>query len=358
MNVIHLISNKVWGGGERYALDLCRALRADGHTVMVFTRNKADVRTPFGRDGLLSGTMRLGGAWDFLSPIRIASALRRLHGPVVIHVHNFKDAATALAARRLCRDRDDIRVVATRHLVRPAKTDAAHHRIYADLDAIVFVSDLARREFLSTSPAVDTSRLHVVHNSVALPSHQRRDLGDTPVRLIYLGRIAAEKGLDTLIDALLKLKDLPWTLDVFGTGSGKYVLPLVAKTDSEFTDGRVHWLGHCSDIAPALSTAHVAVVPSRAPEAFGLSIIEAFSQETAVVSTDSGAQTEIITDGENGLLVPPDNPVAMADALRRIITDPALRLRLAAAGLDSYNTRFGYSRFYNSILNIYNGLPK
>jgi len=358
MNVIHLISNKVWGDSERYALDLCRALRADGHTVMVYTRNKSEVRGPLSRDNLTGGTLRLGGTWDFLSPIRLASALRRLPGNTVIHVHNFKDAYTALAARRLCRDRSDIRVVATRHLVRPAKTDLSHLNIYAGLDAIIFVSELARDEFMSTAHDVDASRLHVVRNSVTVDARKRRDLGDAPLRLVYAGRLAYEKGIDILLQALTQLKDENWTLDVFGVGSGKYVMPLVSMCEREFPDGRVHWLGHCDDVISAFANAHVAVVPSRGPEAFGLSIIEAFSQGTAVVSSDSGAQGEIITDGVNGLLVPSGDPDALAAAVRRLIDDIPLRRRISEAGRDSYLNRFSYDRFYNSILKIYNGLPQ
>lgn len=354
MNVIHLISNKVWGGGERYALDLCRNLAADGHNVKVYTRNKPAVRDVFAREGMLGGTMRMGGVWDFLTPIRLASAIRRMQGPAVIHVHNFKDAYTALAARRLSK-RDDIRVVATRHLVRPARTDASHLRTYNELDAIIFVSETARRAFMSTSPTVDASRIHVVPNSVAIEARGRCDTGDKPLRLIYTGRLAAEKGLDVLLDALRMLGKEDWILDIFGTGEGKYVLPLVSMCKREFPDGRVHWFGYSDDVPGVLANAHVAIVPSRAPEAFGLAILEAFSQGTAVISTDSGAQTEIIADGRTGLLVPAGDARALADAVKRLIDDSALRRSMAQAGQESYRREFGYERFYNSILNIYNG---
>lgn len=359
MNVIHLISNKVWGGGERYALDLCRALAADGHNVKAYTRNKAAVRDVFAREGMLAGTLRMGGAWDFMTPIRLASAIRRLPGATVIHVHNFKDAYTALAARRLCKDRDDIRVVATRHLVRAAKTDVSHLRIYNGLDAIIFVSDTARRKFLSTLPEVDASRLHVVPNSVDIGPRERHAPIDTPLRLIYTGRLAAEKGIDVLLDALRRIgSGSQWTLDIFGTGSGKYVLPLMSMCKREFPDGRVHWFGYSNDVPAALANADVAVIPSRAPEAFGLAILEAFSQGTAVVSTDSGAQTEIIDDGRNGLIVPAGDPEALAAAIRRLLDDNTLRRRLAQAGLESYRNEYGYDRFYNRILSIYNGRPQ
>lgn len=354
MNVIHLISNKVWGGGARYALDLCRYLAGDGHNVKVYTRRKAAVRDEFVRRGLLGGTLRMGGAWDFLTPIRLASAIRRMQGPVVVHTHCFKDAYTALAARRLCKNRDDIRIVTTQHMVAAAVTDASHLRTYSELDAIIFVSETARREFMSTSPAVDSSRLHVVRGSVPAQTRERRDDGDSPLRLIYIGPLAAEKGLDVLLEALRSLAGENWILDIFGTGEGKYVMPLISMCKRTFPDGRVHWFGNSDDVPGVLANAHVAVVPSREPEAFCPVILEAFSQETAVISTDGGARTEIIDDGRNGMLVPAGDVGAMARAVKRLIDDSDLRRRLAHEGLESYRREYGYENFCNSILSIYN----
>ena len=98
MNIIHLISNKVWGGGERYALDLCRALEQRGHSTAVITRKgHPEVDAPFVRAGIAVGHLPLRGAIDILSPLILSRILDRMETPVAIHVHNFKDAVVALA---------------------------------------------------------------------------------------------------------------------------------------------------------------------------------------------------------------------------------------------------------------------
>ena len=123
MNIIHLVSNKVWGGGERYVLDLCRYMSAQGHSVAVVSRGIGAVDAPFRAAGFTPGRLPLGGLFDFISPVRLARVLDRVEAPAVVHVHNFKDARTALRARRLMADGSKVRVVITRHLVRPAKTE-------------------------------------------------------------------------------------------------------------------------------------------------------------------------------------------------------------------------------------------
>lgn len=357
MNIVQLASNKVWGGGERYVLDLCKALRADGHTVRVYTRNIPAVRDIFGGQGLLAGTMRMGGVWDVLTPVRLASRLGRLDGRVVVHVHNFKDAYTALAARRMARNRENIKVVATRHLVKAAKTDPHHLRTLAELDAIIFVSQLALDEFLKSGPKIDRSRLHVVHNGIMAGDCGPRAeaAGDAPVKLIFAGRIVPEKGVDVLVKALEKIKDLDWRLEVCGTGSSRDVMPVVRLARGLDVNDRIDWSGHCEDVPERMARADVGVFPSVCRESFGLTILEAFSRRLPVVTTNNGAQREIVEDGRSGLLVPPADADALAAALRRLIADADLRRSMGDEGYRRYVDAFGYDKFYNSILNIYNG---
>lgn len=358
MNVIHLVTNRAWGGGERYALDLCRALRADGHNVSVLTRRKSAPRDVFEAEGLRKGSIGPGGPLDILSPVKLARQLRSTDGETVVHVHNFKDAATAVAARRLLADPGRVRIVCTRHLVKPAPTEHSRAEILGRLDAIIFVSDKARTTFLSSGPAVDADRLHTVLNAIPDPGQYTADRSsDTlgPVKIIYVGRISPEKGPDTLIRALAEIKEIPWAAEICGTGRGRDVMPLMRLARELGIAGRISWPGHVSEPLRRIAGSDIVVLPTRAPEAFGLTLLEAMSQGVPVVTTDNGAQPEIITDSIEGLLVAPDNPDAMADALRQLAENPALRRDMGLRGRETFERRFGYDRFYNEIISIYNG---
>lgn len=358
MNVIHLISNRVWGGGERYALDLCRHLRADGHSVAVLCRRVPEVARRFADAGMPVGFLPMRGAIDPLSPILLARVLRRMADPVVVHVHNFKDAALAVRARRLLSEPSKVRIVCTRHLVKAAKRGRSSSALYRRLDAIVFVSELARREFLSSAPAVEPSRLHVIHNSVeapAAPSEASASTAGGPLRLIFTGRLVAEKGIEQLLRAMAALSDLDLQLTVCGSGDSRYEAGLRNLASLLGIDSRVEWAGQVDDIFSHLRRADIGVAPSVWREPFGLTIIEAMSQGLPVVSTSNGAQSEILSDGVEGLLVGPGDVDALAAAIRRLATDSDMRMRMGARARDTFNKRFAYGRFYDRMLAIYRG---
>ena len=125
-----------------------------------------------------------------------------------------------------------------------------------------------------------------------------------PLRLVAVGRNAPEKGFDVLVRAL---DGLDAELDVFGEG-----------TDA-LTNGRVHGHGAVSreQIAAALGRAHALVVPSRR-EGLGLVAIEGMSAGRPVIASAVGGLVETVEDGVDGILVPPDDPGALARALREL----------------------------------------
>lgn len=359
MNIVQIVGNKVWGGGERYVLDLCRALEADGHSVAVITRGKEAVDSRFRAAGFTPGRLPLGGLFDFISPGRLAAVLDRMDAPVVVHVHNFKMARLAVAARKMMKKPAKVRIVVTRHLVRPAKTDKSSIALYRAVDAIVFVSELALGVFRSTLPqgSVDETVLNVVHNAVVPPTAIEpagKDSGE--IRLVYTGRICAEKGLDVLVKALSRLENINGLrLHVAGTGTPADVERLMRLAVSLGIADRIEWHGHVDNVWPLIASADIAVLPSVVAEAFSMSILEYLAVGVPVVTTDRGSQPEIIENGVNGLLVAPGDDKALADALRRLASDSAMRASMAAAAKRTAEERVSYDVFYGKILNIYKG---
>ena len=390
MNIIHLISNKSWGGGEKYALDLCKALEERGHSTAVITRNGYPaVDKPFADAGIAVGHLPLRGALDILSPLVLSRILDRLEGPVVVHVHNFKDALVALRARRLMKSdrRRGLRVVCTRHLVRPAKTGRLDRGTYRDLDALIFVSDAARAAFMATAPADlnNDPRICVIRNAIPLPKNnsdqksresianvvgtrhgasaptvsanasEKSELSEK-FRFIFAGRIAPEKGLDVLVEAFRRVECArpgAAALTVCGTGDSRTVMPIVRTTRAPELDGKVTWAGHLDDISAVIARADAGVVPSRAPEAFGLAALEFMAAGIPVIASEIGALPEVI--GPDGILVSPEDPAALADAMLRLIDSPELCARLGEAGKRRAAENFVYDKFVDSLIAVYEG---
>lgn len=347
MNILHLVSNKVWGGGEQYVLDLALESVAASHRVTIISRNIPIVTGRFINAGLPVITMPLKGVIDLISPIKLARILRR-QSATVIHVHNFKDAIVAARARRLSGNKN-VRIIMTRHLVKPAKRSS----IYKDLDAMIFVSQLALDEFLSTSPDISPEKLHVVHNSIKYtPATHTSQEDNESLTMMFHGRISPEKGVDTLIKAIAQLDNQKAELIIAGTGEKEYIDELHHLAEAYGTGSQIQWLGHVDDIHSVIEKADIGICPSRWREPFGLAVIEYMAHGKSVITTDNGAQREYITSGKDGILVAPDSPEAIANAIQ-ILANTSVRTQIGTEAAKTFTTRLSYPNFFNKILSIY-----
>lgn len=168
----------------------------------------------------------------------------------------------------------------------------------------------------------------------------RRDGGDAadPVRLLAVGRAVDKKGFDLLVEALARLpRDRHWRL--VHIGGGPALAALKARAAAAGIAERIAWLGP-RDQAAVLEQyreADLFVLPCRVTgdgDRDGLPnvLVEAQSQGLACLSTAVGGVPELIADGVNGRLVPPDDPGALAEALGALIGDPDHRRALGRAG--------------------------
>lgn len=372
MNIIHLVRAVTWGGGERYALDLCRASVEAGHNVVVATKGTSLIDSKFSEAGAVIEHLPLGGTLDCLSPIRLARLIRSLPGDeVVIHVHTFKDAEIAARAKVLLNSGSKekngkapkrVRLVCTRHLVKPGKRSPRWNFIFRHIDALIFVSELAKRVFLEGDPKVAPDILSVIHNSIIPPAEELSPTGGTQsfspsaapqCIVLYTGRISPEKGIETLIKAIARIKECPLNLRIAGTGPEEYISSLKSLAEKEGVDKRIEWLGFVPDIFEEIRRSDICVAPSLWREPFGLTIIEFMSQGRPVVTTDNGAQPEIITDGIDGILIPAGDAASLAGAIRSLVENPSLRKEIGRKGADTFKRRFAYPIFFSKIISIY-----
>ncbi len=158
-----------------------------------------------------------------------------------------------------------------------------------------------------------------------------------PVIVLSVGRAVAKKGYDTLLQALARLPgDLAWRFEHIGGGEELERLKALAKKLG--LDGRVSWKGALAqkEVLEHYRSADIFALACRITadgDRDGLPnvLVEAASQRLACVSTNISGVPELLSPDETGLLVPMDNPIALALALERLIRDPALRVRLGEA---------------------------
>lgn len=155
-------------------------------------------------------------------------------------------------------------------------------------------------------------------------------LHDPPV-VGCLALLTPWKGHTVLLDAVAALPGVRLELagGVFPTDTA-YAAALHRRAENSDLAGRVHFLGHVDAVA-TMRHWDVAVSASTSPEACPLSVLEAMSLGVPVVGTDHGGTSELLRGG-SGLLIPPEDSVALAAAVHRALTDAPLRVASAAAG--------------------------
>lgn len=357
--LIHLVSCNRWRGSAQYALDICSDLIRSGWETSVYTRDAKAVDSRFQRAGIPLRHAPLAGLLDFPTILALARQLRSGEGRCVVHTHRYRDALTALLARRLSR-RDDTRVVLTRHSARPGRDNPLYRHIYSGLDAQIFISATVRERFLSTwkgrALPFPADRLHTLYESIPLlPTAPVPESARGPRIALYAGAIKPGKGLETLIDALLLLKGARTRLRIAGNGDPDYADTLRRRMQARGVDHLIDWVRDPDDIASLTAEAHFGVLPAVEPEPFGLNNLQFMACGRPLVCTDNGGQSEYLTDGVDALLVRPADAEALGQAMLRLATDDPLRHAMGRRAYDTFTRRLSWPAFRESLLKIYTG---
>jgi len=224
-------------------------------------------------------------------------------------------------------------------------------------------------ELRRLSPPGDPDRVRLAYHGLDLARFPappargvRRDGRDPldPVRLVTVGRMVAKKGFPDLLDALARLPaDRHWRL--VHIGSGELREALRAQAERLGIAARIEWRGSQPQgrVIEALREADLFALACREGDGGdrdGLPnvLMEAASQRLAMVSTNFAGVPEFVTDRENGRLVPPNDPDALARVLAELIGDPAERERLGAAGFRRLQAEFTLDRGIATLARLLN----
>ncbi len=190
---------------------------------------------------------------------------------------------------------------------------------------------------LSERLSPDGNRLPVIPCSSLMHAdffHREDTCQTAPFRILFVGALRHEKSVDTLIEAVKSLQDGGYSvhLDVVGDGSEREALEQQASRS--LAQGSFRFHGFVTDpelLHQQYVRADIFVLCSVS-EGLGRVILESMARGVPVVATHAGGIPDLIRDGENGMLVPPRNPHALAQAMERLLNDGALRRRLIASG--------------------------
>ena len=250
----------------------------------------------------------------------------------------------------------------------------------ASVDLVVGCSDYVTERARRVLPQ---TRCETLHNGVNVDAftppltHAERAGG----RLLFVGRVSPDKGVHVLLDALSRLSEThpEAELDLIGDealprldmqvaideeervrslsrfyGREGYLAPLLAGLPTRLTKRIRHrtWIGR--DELPSLyRSSGMLVLPSVWEEPFGIPLVEAMASGLPVVATRVGGIPEIVEHGVTGLLVPPDDPAALAGAIAELLADPSRARELGEAGRRRAEERFSWDTVTARLRGLY-----
>jgi phosphatidylinositol alpha-mannosyltransferase len=210
-----------------------------------------------------------------------------------------------------------------------------------------------RYQIVPNGVSIDAEALAARVNAPELP-HRRAAAGEildaaVPLKLLFIGQSVTRKGLPLLLRAFEALREhVPAELTVIGPNAEE-LAPLT------MDDGAgIRVLGKVSDNVKQaeLAAADVLVAPSLGGESFGMVLTEAMAAGVTVVASDIAGYRDVVTDGEDGILVPPGDAQALAETLRELFYEPRRRHALARAAAQSVQ-RYSWDRVAAEVLECY-----
>jgi glycosyltransferase involved in cell wall biosynthesis len=384
LNILFAHNNADLYGSSRSMLRLSSRLIADGHSVSVVL--------PF--DGSLGTEMRALGANVYIQPdlavfsgrifkspmnllgfiVRFPVSLCRLIRlirqvkPDVVHSNTSVVLTPGLAAR-LCRIPHGWHIRENYSEYRSFWRFYQHYMAFCS-SAILCVSRSIQEQFAGN---IQLTKTHVIHNGFPAEEFKpveperirafrdRFQLGDARLAGL-IGRINTQRqGQNILVDAVGRLNgrypDVKFLIigSVF-PGNEWQLDELKRQMESLGVQDRMVMTGDVEDIKAAYAALDIVLMVSELPEAFSGVVVEGMAMGKPVIGTDAGGTAEQIVDGETGLLIPPGDAAALADALDRLLSDPEWRGRMGHHGLRRFQSEFEFDAFYRRMSRVYEDL--
>jgi colanic acid/amylovoran biosynthesis glycosyltransferase len=207
------------------------------------------------------------------------------------------------------------------------------------------ISHFCRSQAMIFTPTQKWDRLHIIHCGVNPDLFEQVSCDTSYKRLLYVGRIAANKGLPILLQSLVSLQSShpEITLTVVGDGEDRSFLEEMSLQLG--LQERVNFVGYKSqaEVRQYLQQTEVFVLPSFA-EGVPVVLMEAMAAGVPVVATQIAGISELVEDGISGYLVPPGDPISLTKRIESLLNDGELRSRLGASGRLKVEREFNLDR--------------
>ncbi len=358
-HVLHVIPSLETGGAERVLLHLLKRLdRTRFCCSLLCLKAAGEWAAEAARLGVEVRVAKVRGYWDLPGLMRVGNLIRKVR-PDLVHSHLFP-ANLVLRTVRFLRRAFGIapfRLVTSEHTL---EMERIGERIINRMtwwlaDQVIAVSESVAA-YARCAYGVPAARIRIIRNGIALRlGPLARPRTDKAV-ITCVGRLERVKGQDLLIRAAAMLPpDLLDRIELLFVGDGAEAANVVRLAEDLGLAKQTRWVGMCADPTPFYLQATCVVVPSR-HEGLGYAALEAMAAGRPVIATRVGGLVEAVEDDVTGFLVAPEEPGALAAAIRMLLLDPDRTEKMGEAGRARVAREFSLERMVTETEALYEEL--
>ncbi len=352
MNIVHLDAQIPWRGGEQQVFYLAQRLQTGSCANVVVCPPASALYQRACAAGLPTKALRMRHELDLLAAWQLGRYLR--HQQVdILHMHEARAHTIGLLAAPVA---PTVRLVVSRRVISPlgqnllSRWKYAHPRVH-----YLTVSEAVRQVLLASG--IPAGRVQTVWSGIDI----HRCLAVQPASPLFpagthvigtVGALTGEKGHKSLLEAMQLLVQREPRLGLIIAGDGALRPALEAQVTVAGLMAHVHLAGFRQDILPLMQGFEIFVFPSYA-EGLGTAMLDAMALGKPVVAARSGGIPEVVQEGQTGLLVPPHDSQALAEAISYLLQHPTHAQALGEAGRQRVQQYFTAERMACTTLQAY-----
>ena len=362
MRIMHTQSSTGLGGEELRTIVESSRMMQKGHDVLLVTQIGSRMEDLARRADLAINPISMN-RWTLPNGILKFYALIKRFSPHIVHTHGSTDTWIAGIASRLSPSSRRPIVIRTRHKSTPISTGWLSRVLYEKLTDRIITTGETIRNAMHTRNGFDLTRMCSIPSGVDVHTLRRQSLGShlreelaLPPDAVLVGMISFlryEKGAFHFVEAAHHLLQSDKNYWFCIAGDGPVEEKLRARIGELGIDHRVHLLGYRENVPQILAALDVIVHPATGGDGISQVILQALGLQKPVVATDTGGTKEVVAHGHTGLLVPPDDVLALAQSVEQVVNDDATSRQMGINGSRLVETSYSLDHMIEATEQLY-----
>lgn len=338
--ILFFNSNKAWGGGEKWHLEMAKSLQKAGYKVGLVVWPNSDLDKRAKEFKLKTYSLKVHKT-SYLFPWS-KRACRKIFIEFQPHTTIINLPSDLKLCTRVNQSKKFGKLIYRRGMPHPIKSNQTNILSLKILDKIIANSQAVRDSILENHPELD-DKIKIIENAVPISSDQKgKQLSNKKIILGNLGRLVEQKGHLHLIPIIKYLKEKSLNIEMRIAGSGPLESQLQEKINRQNLQETIKLIGHVSS-EQLLDAIDLFIFPSHF-EGASNALIEAQSKGLPCVAFDINSNSEIIKQGKTGILIPPYDEQRMADEILNLIQSPEVYSNMSEASILNVKQNFCFSQ--------------